>query len=187
MTRLFNINNNELIESKRKSLDFENKIQKWVMNDLSLVGVDGIVIGEQVTTDHGPRMDILAMDREGNLIIIELKRDKTSRNLVAQALDYASWVCHLSTNEVYELALTKTGRPLTELYREKFGTSLPETLNITHQMIVVASEVDEASKRIIEYLSEQHNVGINASFFNVFEKDGAEWLTTELSSRAARS
>lgn len=179
MTRLFNINNSQLIEAKRKSLDYENKIQQWVLDDLSLVGVDGIVIGEQVTTDHGKRIDVLAMDREGNLIIIELKRDKSSRDLVAQALDYASWVCHLSTNEVYELALAKTGRPLSELYREKFGTSLPETLNTTHQMIVVASEVDEASKRIIEYLSEQHNVGINASFFNIFEHSGVEWLTTD--------
>lgn len=46
-------------------------------------------------------------------------------------------------------------------------------------MIVVASEVDEGTKRIIEYLSEEHDVGINACFFNTFGAEGAEWLTTD--------
>jgi hypothetical protein len=46
-------------------------------------------------------------------------------------------------------------------------------------MVVVASEVDEGTKRIIEYLSEEHDVGINAAFFNVFEAGGQEWLTTD--------
>lgn len=179
MTRLFRIQQDRLVETKRKSLDFENKIERWVADDLSLIGVDGLVIGKQVDTDHGKRIDILALDRDGNLIIVELKRDRSPRDIVAQVLDYASWVCRLTTNDVHKLALAGLGRPLGDLYREKFGKSLPETLNATHQMIVVASEVDEATKRIIEYLSEQHSVGINASFFNVFEQDGKEWLTTD--------
>lgn len=179
MTRLFRIEADRLVESRRKALDFEEKIERWVAEDLSLIGVDGVVIGRQVDTDHGKRIDILAMDRDGNLIIVELKRDKSPRDIVAQVLDYASWVCRLSTSDVHDLALAKTGRALAEAYREKFGKSLPETLNATHQMIVVASEVDEATKRIIEYLSEQHNVGINASFFNVFGESGHEWLTTD--------
>lgn len=178
MTRLFRIDKNRLVESRRKSLDSEEKIEKWVADDLSLIGVDGFVIGRQVETDHGKRIDLLAMDEEGNLIVVELKRDRSPRDIVAQALDYASWVCRLTTNEVHKLALEKMDRPLTDIYREKFDQSLPETLNAAHQMIVVASEVDEATRRIIEYLSEEHGVGINASFFNVFESDGHEWLTT---------
>jgi len=179
MTRLFRVHQDRLVETRRKPLDFEEKIELWVANDLSLIGVDGVVIGQQVDTDHGKRIDILALDRDGNLIIVELKRDRSPRDIVAQVLDYASWVCRLTTNDVHKLAIAKTNRPLADLYREKFGRSLPETLNATHQMIVVASEVDEATKRIIEYLSEQHSVGINASFFNVFEQDGKDWLTTD--------
>ncbi len=179
MTRLFRIDREQLVEIKRKQLDFEAKIEGWVAGDLSLIGVDGIVIGQQVDTDHGKRIDILAMDEAGNLIIVELKRDKSPRDIVAQVLDYASWVCRLSTNDVHKLAMAERNRSLADIYRDKFRKSLPDTLNATHQMIVVASEVDEATKRIIEYLSEQHSVGINASFFNVFEQDGREWLTTD--------
>jgi len=179
MTRLFRIDQERLVEARRKPLDLEEKIEKWVAEDLSLVGVDGIVIGRQVTTDHGKRIDILAMDEDGNLIIIELKRDRGSREIVAQILDYASWVCRLTTSDVHELGLAQSGTKLADHYREKFEKSLPETLNATHQMIVVASEVDEDAKRIIEYLSEQHDVGINASFFNVHSDGETEWLTTD--------
>lgn len=179
MTRLFRVSSTGLIESQRKPLDLEERIEDWVAQDLSLIGVDGVVVGRQVTTAFGKRIDLLAMDEEGGLIVIELKRDRSARDIVAQVLDYASWVCKLTTNEVHELALASTGKSLTDIYRTRFGKAPPETLNATHQMVVVASEVDEATKRIIEYLAEEHDVGINASFFNIFGAEGHEWLTTD--------
>lgn len=179
MTRLFRVTDSGLIESQRKALDLETRIEDWVARDLSLIGVDGIVIGRQVVTGHGKRIDLLAMDEEGNLIIIELKRDRSARDIVAQTLDYASWVCKLTTKEVHELTRAYRDQTLAEVYRAKYGKVVPETLNATHQMVVVASEVDEATKRIIEYLSQEHDVGINASFFNIFGDVGHEWLTTD--------
>ena len=178
MTRLFLIDGPRLTPAKRKPLDLETKIEAWVANDLTLIGVDGFVIGRQIATDHGKFIDVLAMDEDGNLVIIELKRDRSPRDIVAQVLDYASWVRRLNTGDVYTLALS-LDLSLAKAYRDKFGTSLPQTLNASHQMVVVASEVDEGTKRIIEYLSEEHDVGINAAFFNVFEADGREWLTTD--------
>ncbi|WP_420863485.1 endonuclease NucS domain-containing protein [Algirhabdus cladophorae] len=178
MTRLFQINGATLTPAKRKPLDLETKIEAWVADDLTLIGVDGIVIGRQITTDHGKFIDLLAMDEDGNLVIVELKRDRSPRDIVAQVLDYASWIRRLSTGDVHALALS-LDLSLAKAYRDKFGTSLPQTLNASHQMVVVASEVDEGTKRIIEYLSEEHNVGINAAFFNVFDADGREWLTTD--------
>jgi len=179
MTRLFRVSDGGLVESQRKPLDLEKRIQDWVESDLSLIGIDGVILGREVTTSYRTRIDLLAMDEEGNLIIIELKRDTGARDIVAQVLDYASWVSKRTTNEIHEITQTKRGQSLAELYRDKFGSSPPETLNATHQMIVVASEVDEQSKRIIEYLSEEHDVGINASFFNIFGAEGHEWLTTD--------
>lgn len=178
MTRLFRVSDGGLLESRRKALDFENRIEDWVARDLSLIGVDGVIIGRQVVTAHGKRIDLLAMDEEGNLIIVELKRDRSARDIVAQVLDYASWVSKLTTKDVHELARSYCDQTLAEIYRIKYGKAAPETLNATHQMIVVASEVDEATKRIIEYLSQEHDVGINASFFNIFGDVGHEWLTT---------
>ncbi len=119
------------------------------------------------------------MDKDGSLILVELKRDRTPREIVAQVLDYASWVAKLSTREIHALCQRQTGRSLEEVYRERFASSPPETLNANHQMLILASSMDETTKRIVEYLSEEHDVGINVFFFNIFEHAGSQWLTTD--------
>jgi RecB family endonuclease NucS len=40
----------------------------------------------------GGRIDLLCINGDGDIVIVELKRDKTPREITAQALDYASWV-----------------------------------------------------------------------------------------------
>ena len=40
----------------------------------------------------GGRIDLLAIAPDASLVLIDLKRDRTPREVVAQALDYASWV-----------------------------------------------------------------------------------------------
>lgn len=46
------------------------------------------MIGRQVRTTHGGYIDLLALNQDGQLIVIELKRELTPREVVAQALDY---------------------------------------------------------------------------------------------------
>jgi hypothetical protein len=94
-------------------------------------------------------------------------------------LDYASWVKTLTTPAIYDIAERYKKERLATLFQEHFGDQIPERLNGTHQMLIVASEIDPASRRIVEYLSEEHGIAINTAFFNVFESDGQEWLTTD--------
>ena len=46
-----------------------------------------LLVGRQVPTDFGNYIDLLAVDDEGALHILEFKRDKTPRDVVAQLLD----------------------------------------------------------------------------------------------------
>jgi RecB family endonuclease NucS len=62
------------------------------VKDPSMLGIDVLLVGRQVTTASYGRIDLLAIDDEANLVVLELKRNKTPREIVAQALDYASWV-----------------------------------------------------------------------------------------------
>ncbi len=179
MTSLFGIVDGMLRPTVRKALNKESLIEDWVEADPSLLGLDALIIGRQVPTDHGKFIDLMAMDATGSLIIIELKKDRTPREIVAQVLDYASWVRTLSTPEIYKWAETYLKTRLATAFREKFGEAIPDQLNASHSMLIVASELDPASRRIVEYLSEEHGVAINTVFFNVFEADGKEWLTTD--------
>lgn len=176
---LYRISDQDLMPVARARLDNEALIENWVAKDPSLIGLDILVLGTQVVTDHGGRIDLLGMDADGNLVLVELKRDRTPRDVVAQVLDYASWICHLTPRQVGEIALLKLRRPLEEAFLEKFGAPLPDTLNTSHSMVIVASEFDASSRRIVEYLAEQHGLSINAAFFNVFDENGQQYLATD--------
>jgi RecB family endonuclease NucS len=45
-----------------------------------------LIIGRQVITNLGSIIDLLALDRRGDVVVIELKRDRTPRDTLAQAL-----------------------------------------------------------------------------------------------------
>lgn len=179
MTTLYKVSSDELIPIRRQKLASEEVLEGWIANEPSIIGLDVLVIGRQIVTDFNGRIDILAIDREGDLSVIELKRDKTPRDIVAQTLDYASWIAGLTTKRVHEIAMDKLGQRLETVFREHFDAPLPETLNGGHSMVIVASEFDASSKRIVEYLAEEHGVSINTAFFNLFEENGQQLLATD--------
>jgi hypothetical protein len=170
---------NTLREIKKSKLEMEERIEDWLEKDISVISTDLLVIGRQVETDFGGVVDLLCLDYNGDVVIVELKRDKTPREVIAQVLDYASWVKDLSNEKISEIANRYLGDrgPLEKAFKERFGEELPEILNEHHKMIIVASEIDSSTERIIEYLSNTYGVGINAATFHYFRNDkGKEFL-----------
>jgi len=89
-------------------------------------------------------------------------------------LDYASWVKDLSHERILNLSnlyLAKKNTKLEEAFQEKFGIELPEVLNDSHAMLIVASEIDDSTERIIKYLSDSYGVNINVAQFQYFKND----------------
>ncbi len=181
MTSLFVVRSAKLEPVTRSSLSSEKNLEDWIVKDPSILGLDILIIGRQVKTYFNKYIDILAIDNKGNIFIIELKKDRTPRDIVGQILDYASWVVMLNTKDIYDIANNYLDKDLSAAFLEYFDMVVPESLNDDHNMIIVASEFDASSKRIVEYLSETHGIAINTTFFNVFEHKGetfisADWL-----------
>jgi len=110
MTSLYKISPTvELLSVQKSSLQKEEMLENWIEENPALVNLNVLIIGRQVITDHNGRIDILAIDRDGNLIVIELKRDRTPREVVAQILDYASWVADLDAKDLDQIAQEKLG------------------------------------------------------------------------------
>lgn len=110
MISLMKVSGNKLQPVMRTSLLSERQLQDWIANDPKIIGLDVMIIGTEVKTAFGSRIDILAMDNEGDLCVIELKKDRTPRDIVAQVLDYASWVSSLNTKQVHDLVHELLGR-----------------------------------------------------------------------------
>src|SRR5699024_4930943 len=136
----------------------------------SLLGIRLLIIGSEVITPHGKRVDLLAIDADGNLHVLELKRDRTPREVVAQVLDYGSWVSTLSRDDVIDIAEKFLDEPFESAFEEVFGAAPPDELNSEPQLTVVASSLDASSERIVTYLR-SFGVPINAVFFTYIEDD----------------
>ena len=78
--------NTTLEEQGRKEAEH---LEQWIVSTSEVLGEDVLLIGRQVQTRSGP-LDLLAVDRAGNTVIIELKRGLVAREVLAQAIDYAS-------------------------------------------------------------------------------------------------
>jgi len=178
---LWKVDGNDLSEINTATLDKEERLENWITKDPSILGVDLLLIGRQVTSEYRGRIDLLAINSQGDLVIIELKRDRSPREVVAQVLDYASWIKKLVYNDINAIIKQYLNKSLAEAFNEKFGTTIPENINVNHSMIIVASELDDSSERIVQYLSDDYNVNINAIFFNYFKSGsdeiiGRAWL-----------
>jgi hypothetical protein len=176
--RLWSIGGDRLAELNRGRLDFEQRLEDWLARDIAILDAGLLVIGRQVQTDFGGYLDLLCLNAHGDLVVVELKRDKTPREIVAQVLDYGSWVRDLSNDRITALAdVYLGGGKLEEEFSRRFRTELPETLNEDHRLLIVGSSIDSSSERIVRYLSGSHGVNINVATFQYFRRDdGSELL-----------
>lgn len=154
----------------------EQQLEDMIVRDPRILSSEGMLIGRQEVTSHGGRVDLLAIAPDASLVLIELKRDRTPREIIAQALDYASWVEQLTPDRVAQIFQRFSGgTSLDVAFQERFGMELDEdTLNQSHQIIIVAAELDPSTERIIGYLNAR-DIAINVVFFQVFEH-GADQL-----------
>jgi len=116
-------------------LPSEQLLEDMIVAEPRILSSEWMLIGRQVETGQGGRLDLLAIAPDGSLVLIELKRDRTPREVVAHALDYAAWVESLDAEDITriyrrfqpdrslpvdaaaEQALKK--RTLTNLYNER--------------------------------------------------------------------
>lgn len=177
--KLWKIENDELQPVAQSRLDLEGRLEEWLCGDIRLLSDDLLVIGRQIER-YGLPLDVLAVDRDGNLVVVELKRDRTPRDVVAQALDYASWVQELGREDVERYTTEHLGKPFDEAFRRWFGDEPPEVVNERHRIYIVASSLDGTTQRIVEYLSSTHGVDINAAAFAYFNTGDGEFVARSL-------
>jgi hypothetical protein len=89
-------------------------IEKWVENYPEVLGEELLILTTEYDkfdkTDE--RLDLLAIDKEGNLVIVELKRDDSGKTVELQAIKYAAYCSTLTlagAAKLHQQYLTKKG------------------------------------------------------------------------------
>ncbi len=164
-----------LVES---TLITERLLEDMIRAAPKILSDEWMLIGRQESTGFGGRIDLMAIAPDGGLVLIELKRERTPREVVAQAIDYASWVEKLDPDDIAGIySRFAPGRSLAEDFRVYFHHELDEeSLNANHLIIIVAASLDDSTERIVKYLSEK-DIPINVLFFQVFTNGNEQLLS----------
>lgn len=80
-------------------------LQEWLANQPDALGEELLIIQKEFDgfDDTRERLDLLAIDKTGGLVIIENKLDDSGRDVVWQALKYASYCSTMSKSQVAEI------------------------------------------------------------------------------------
>jgi hypothetical protein len=156
----------------------EQQLEDMIVASPAILHDQWMLIGRQRDTGFGGRIDLLAIAPDGSLVLIELKRGRTPREVVAQAIDYATFVEKLQPEVIASIYQAfSPGRELTADFKERFGQSLDEDmLNTSHQIVIVADTIDDSTTRIVEYLNER-DIAINVLCFQVFANGDEKFLS----------
>jgi hypothetical protein len=174
---LWRVDGETVTKVETASLSAEERLEDFVESQIDILGLgDLLIVGRQVITDFGKRIDLLAIDAQGDLHVLELKKDRTPREVVAQALEYGFWIVDLSYEDIAEIYATHhDGEDFASGFSSHFEADVPETINAAHRLIIVASRMDQSTEQIVNYLG-RNDVPINVLFFEYLVDCDREYL-----------
>lgn len=99
------------VEFSRLGLQERRDIQEWIAANPGILGDDLLIIGKEFSGFDltNERLDLLAVDEDGKLVIIELKRDDTGADAHWQAIKYASYFSHTNADTIVSIFANYAG------------------------------------------------------------------------------
>lgn len=149
----------EIINFSDLKLKERFDIEVWVKNNPSILKEELLIISEQIILPSRRQPDLIALDKEGKLVIIELKRDDSGRDVYWQAVTYAAQFAEYSFPEIIEMYrdyLDNNHKDLdSQETIENFIEVEVEKLNEKQRIILVSKEFHEdvlkASLWLLDY------------------------------------
>ena len=150
-------------------------LEPWIKSNPEILGSDIAIIGRQISSKSGP-IDLLGIDSSGNIVVVELKRDKLPREALAQAIDYVSDVAMWSIEKVSEVCASNSDKSLEEIFEEQFPDVDLESININsmQRILLVGFSMEASLERMIEWLSDGYGVNINAIILSYVKTNSGE-------------
>ena len=155
---MFIVNSTDKTTSEVKEISFReiglrerNDLQEWIANNPIILGEELLIIQKEFDgfNDTNERLDLLALDKNGNLVVIENKLDDSGRNVVWQSLKYAGYCSSLKKEDIkdiYSQYLSKIGssdnaeESIVEFLNKADFSEVQLNQDLTQRIILVARE-----------------------------------------------
>lgn len=182
---------NEITMLEQKSfseLGFKERkhLQEWIAKKPSALGEELLIIQKEFSgfADTKERLDLLAIDKKGSLVIIENKLDDSGRDVTWQAQKYASYCSGLLTSNIKDIFQkylndTQSDDSAEQALSEFFGEDYEEiNLNNTQRIILVAAKFKKEVTSTVLWLL-NYQVDIKCLKATVYAKEDELLLNLE--------
>jgi hypothetical protein len=124
-------------------------LQEWLAKNPEALGEELLIIQKEFSgfSDTNERLDLLALDKQGNIVVIENKLDDSGKDVTWQVMKYASYCASLSKSNIkniYQDYLGKTNSEnnaeenLSEFFEGKDFEEIQLNKGQTQRLILVA-------------------------------------------------
>jgi hypothetical protein len=122
-------------------------LQEWLANNPEALGEELLIIQKEFDgfNDTRERLDLLALDKQGNIVVIENKLDDSGRDVTWQVLKYASYASSLTKENIrniYQSYLGTSGsaeEKLTDFFNTEY-TDLLLNQGSSQRIMMVAGQ-----------------------------------------------
>ena len=153
---LFEVRDDELVPFRQVKAGpdlYEQEIEELLWHNLeAFVGAPLFPVARQATVGSGLRPDIVALDTEGHVHVIEVKRH-VDRSQLAQCLEYAGWAHDVSLDDLAG-AFHDGPETFFSAWSEFTDTDAPRLVRRPPRLILVAGEFDSRTDAALGFLTE---------------------------------
>lgn len=197
-----NLSDGYLEKANKEPIDYEKDFENWLENSPHVLFENDastiMWIGRQVSTTSYETVkfpDLMGIDSNGDVVIVELKKGKTPREVVAQILEYAAWASGLMyedlnvlTIKYYDSDEAYRGLELTEIHNLIFypddELARQTKFNQKLRLYIVAEEITKTVKDVVKFLS-NNGIDINCMKYEVYKASNGEfYISTEIDEAA---
>lgn len=166
----------------------EAALEDWFESNPDGILEEGklLIISRQVMTNLRGVIDLLGLDRNGNSVILEVKRNETSSETIARTLEYASFVDRLDAEqleEMFRLYQQKDSVNLAECYRAYFELDPDEAIafNNDQRIVIVGQNITPERRQTASYLCSK-GIRVTCVEFSFFQipTEGTRLLAQEI-------
>ncbi len=175
---IWTVTNGIPVQSSSAAIAYEQHLEDWIENDPSLLESGLSIVARQLRTDGGP-LDLLAIDRNGQWVLIEIKRDRLRRDVIAQAIDYASCLQSMNPDELVSQSnkyLHGRGTNLDEVLNERDASIDDLSEGVDPVIYLVGTSIDANLERMVEYLSNRAELEVRVITFTAYLSASGETL-----------
>lgn len=164
-------------------------LQEWIAGNPLALGEKLLIIQKEFSgfSETSERLDLLALDKNGNLVIIENKLDDSGRDVTWQAMKYASYCSTLTKEDIRNifqtyLDSTASGKNAVDMFNEFFeDADYSEILlnqRMTQRIILIAANFRKEVTSTVLWLM---NFKIHLQCFKAtpYELNGQYFLTLD--------